>query len=105
MILVNSEEILARQQELEDGKHLGQEDDLEALLNLLWIIRSMDVHGDYSIEHYYQRLERYLGVRIRTAQITDAGVAELLERWAGEIRKFLKDHMEIIPDKGEEVKE
>lgn len=105
MLLVNSEEILARQQELEDGKHLGQEEDMEALLNLLWIIRSMDVHGDYSITHYYQRLERYLGVRIRTAQITDPWVAELLETWAKEIRFFLKDHKEIIPDKGEEVKE
>ena len=104
MLLVNSEEILARQQELEDGKHLGQEEDLEALLNLLWIIRSMDVHGDYSIEHYYLRLERYLGAKIRTAQITDAGVADLLEGWAKEIRAFLKAHEEIIPDKGEEVK-
>ena len=80
-----------RQRQMDNGRLVGQEENLEALLHLLWAIRAMDIDKDYSMANSLQRVRERGGDGMKIAKITEPQVLKLLEKWAGEIRAFLAD--------------
>lgn len=89
MLMVNAAGMSERQRQMDNGRLDGQEENLEALLHLLWTIREMDAYRDYSMADYFGRLRKRGGDGLKMEAYTAPKVLTLLENWAYEIRAFL----------------
>lgn len=90
MNIINGEAIGQRWAETDARKAEGKDTEAaEGILHVAWIIRQMDITGNYNIEDYLYELEKRGGDAAKLEKLTGWQVLRMCERWAEAFRAFL----------------